>query len=241
MAEATQQTSRLLSLPGELRNRIYRFIAVHKQPIQITANHTDPEDDQLKFWPKAPALSFTCQTTYNDIKTIFFEENTFQFTEQALRENRLQMFRQQAGKSAEKLTAIKAVRILRIGYYGCTLRLTMKVIDGTVVLAGYVYDYINLPFGDAEARNGHEDEGTEEDPRRLCLDGIEEAAAASKGKLMTFLEEYLEVDGTWKGREPFLGICNTCKALSITCAQHRSRNPGELWNVWDTAAEQWRV
>lgn len=241
MAETNVQTSKLLSLPGELRNRIYRIIAVHQQPIQITADHTNPKDDRINFWPKAPALSFTCKTMYDDIKTIFFEENTFQFAEQTLRENRLQMFRQQAGKSAGKLRKISIVRIFGIGWFGCTIRFTAKVLDDTVVLAGYAYDYINVPFSALEEVNGHEDEGTDVRPRRMCLCRIKEAAAASDGELLAFLEKYLEVDGVWKSRKPFLGLCNTCARHSITCAHHRSRNPGEQWNVWDTTAGQWRL
>ena len=225
--------SRLLSLPGELRNRIYRLTATHPEPIQITADHDHPEDARIYFSPQAPALALACHMTYNDIRPIFFEENTFEFSEHALRENRLRTFRKQAGDSAEKLTAITIIRNFTMGFFKSTAQFTAQSTDAGVVLLDCSYYYENFPLG-CGTEGDSDDEG--EEYLDMCFCRLEKAAAASNGNVLAFLEEYLEIDGVWKGQKPFLSFCYQCKKQIITCRKDWRSNPGTLWSVWDTTS-----
>lgn len=65
-AHDASSTSRLQSLPAELRNRIYRETFNHDEPVTITSNHF-PE----------PALLRVCKQLRNEASPIFYGERTF--------------------------------------------------------------------------------------------------------------------------------------------------------------------
>ena len=58
----------LLGLPGELRNRIYRYVLVSDETI-----HIDPDCFQQ------PALLRTCTQVRNETSSIYYKENDFEF------------------------------------------------------------------------------------------------------------------------------------------------------------------
>lgn len=68
---AAEVKCRLLSLPAELRNRIYEMVVVHQQP--ITMSHR--RRHRLTRTP--PAITRTCQQIKNESLPIFYEWNTF--------------------------------------------------------------------------------------------------------------------------------------------------------------------
>ena len=53
-------------------------------------------------------------TVYEEVKSIHYEENEFQFTELALRLGRIRAFRKQAGSLASELTKVTIIRALGV-------------------------------------------------------------------------------------------------------------------------------
>lgn len=66
----SQQQSPLCTLPGELRNRIYRLVLVQSSVIL---------DVKILSTPTEPALLATCQRIRKEALNIFYSENTFHF------------------------------------------------------------------------------------------------------------------------------------------------------------------
>lgn len=64
----------LLTLPGELRNVIYRLVLLSDKRIKIDKTHR-----------KMPSLLRTCQQIYAEARSIYFGENSFQVTVRHLR------------------------------------------------------------------------------------------------------------------------------------------------------------
>ncbi|KAI6860594.1 hypothetical protein KC338_g6905 [Hortaea werneckii] len=64
----------LLTIPGELRNVIYRLVLVSEERIKVDKRHR-----------KMPPLLRTCQLVYAEARSIYFGENSFQVTVRHLR------------------------------------------------------------------------------------------------------------------------------------------------------------
>lgn len=60
----------LLSLPAELRNRIYRLALVQDAEIRIAPSHSPPPE---------PALLSTCRQVRGEARNIYYQDNTFLF------------------------------------------------------------------------------------------------------------------------------------------------------------------
>jgi hypothetical protein len=172
-----------------------------------------------------------CHIAYNDIRPIFFEEDTIEFSEHALRENRLQTFGKPAGDSAEKLTAITIVGDYTMGSFQSTAQFTAKTTHAGVVLSDWSYDYEHLP---QEYGSEDDSDGAGDNYHDICLCRVGKAAAASNSNLLSSLGKYLEIDGVWKRQKLFLGLCYKCRGQIITCRRDWCRNPGALWDIWDT-------
>ncbi|KAK3715088.1 hypothetical protein LTR37_007298 [Vermiconidia calcicola] len=75
-ASSQRPLSRLESLPGELRNTIYRYAVIEDSPV-IAANLVDK---QAKSWRShQPALSLTCKQIRDEVLPIYYSENAFTF------------------------------------------------------------------------------------------------------------------------------------------------------------------
>ncbi|KAK3686675.1 hypothetical protein LTR37_019606 [Vermiconidia calcicola] len=61
-----RKTCRLLALPGELRNKIWRYTLV--EPVKINVTTTGPGD---------PAVIRTCKSVRNEARAIYYRENDF--------------------------------------------------------------------------------------------------------------------------------------------------------------------
>jgi len=61
----------LLALPGEIRNRIYRYILIKPNPFAV----------KLQFSPRDTALLQVHKMVYKEASTIFYYENTFRIPE----------------------------------------------------------------------------------------------------------------------------------------------------------------
>ena len=64
--------SALLALPGEIRNRIYRYVLVKQSPFSI----------KLQFFPLDAALLRVNKQVYREASGIFYHENVFRFREE---------------------------------------------------------------------------------------------------------------------------------------------------------------
>ena len=210
MAEPEPQQSRLLSLPGEIRNRIYRLVAVHREPVHLTGS-AEPTDHNINFSPRLPGLALACQKTYDEIKRIYYEENTFNFTEYALRLERLTTFRLRAAQSASKVTVIKITRALGLGFFSCKLQFTIRLMDYGISLSEFSDEFVNtprpllLPNQGVNGVNG------------IChclVDKLVAKASKSALPLLDFVERCLFLDGKLEGdRAMQLGLCSRCDKL----------------------------
>lgn len=61
----------LLALPGEIRNRIYRYVLLKPKPFAV----------RLQFSPRDTALLLVNKQVYREASTIFYYENTFRIPE----------------------------------------------------------------------------------------------------------------------------------------------------------------
>lgn len=67
---STPSTSALLSLPPEMRNRIYRFALLHENDILTQTGSKPPAD---------PAILRTCRQLRNEASGIYYQENDIVF------------------------------------------------------------------------------------------------------------------------------------------------------------------
>lgn len=79
----------LLTLPGELRNEIYRHLYVSPTPLQasyrpILTPHQGNVAPPLKRFPREPALALACRQLRREAASLFYAENAFVFAQAAL-------------------------------------------------------------------------------------------------------------------------------------------------------------
>lgn len=181
--------SALLLLPGEIRNRIYRLVAVHPEPIRVLG-YSQLEDDNIMLTPRISGLAMTCQKTYDEIKRIYYEENVFNFTEYALRKERLKTFNIRAAESASKITAIKITRAISIGEFECITRFMIRRKGESIELSEFLDEFVNAP-PTLSHRDGYGTNGI-----CHCLIDVMAAKAAAMGLSLSplrFVDLYLFV------------------------------------------------
>ena len=205
MAGAVEQTSPFFRLPGELRNRIYRPLAVKQTPIYIWGI-SESNDAHLVWSPRVPPFMITCRAIYDEVASIYYEENSFHFTEYALTAKRLQIRRQRAGRSASKMTSITITRAFAIGPFGATLQFSAEMAAGKVGVEKSSSDFVNSPFPGPYPSSKVKD---------LCYCTIRDLAGRSKGSLLDFVEQYLDLDGIWKGEEAEVVRCPECRRCRV--------------------------
>lgn len=104
-AKPPQQIMTLLRLPGEIRNRIYRYAIVQDTPIVLYSTST--AYGRCKFFSNAICnLSSVCRTTREEVRSIFYEENTFTFTAATLSPAAVATFERVCGSSAGKISSV---------------------------------------------------------------------------------------------------------------------------------------
>ncbi|KAK5123190.1 hypothetical protein LTR85_003389 [Meristemomyces frigidus] len=107
----------LLTLPGELKNRIYRLAVVSGTAVVI-ASTTPYDDHELDRQPrgatitKTPALLRTCKQLRNEVHKIYFEEISFYFMNHIIYPEAITAFRRMAGTSAKTITSVKVIHPL---------------------------------------------------------------------------------------------------------------------------------
>lgn len=195
MAEPNEEeVSPFLKLPGEIKNRIYRLVAVRETPIQLTSQ---PKADEslLRSYPRPPGLMLACRTTYDELREIYYEENTFHFMEYALRPQHLKAFRERAGRSVKKLTSITVTRAYGLAYFGAKVQFTVTG-GKAITTSDFSASVVNNPPGSG---------------RSFCGCWLKYVASKWKGSLLDFLENYLRREGTWDGSKAMVDVCPFCR------------------------------
>ena len=122
-AQSDESASPLLKLPGELRNRIYCYASVSYTPISIEADHFN-----RLILPGTPPLMLTCRKLYHEIKRIYYEDNTFCFTDSALNSTVVKQFGIMCDESA---ACLKSLEVFHGGNHFALLWLKPK--DGVII------------------------------------------------------------------------------------------------------------
>ena len=203
---SAQLTCTLLALPAEIRNHIYRHVAVWPTPVQLTAMPNQDAIDTLRYYPKLPPLILACRTTNEEVKSIYYEENTFHFVEYALRYERIRKFKQRAGKYLNKIPAIVISRAFGVGMFGGRLQFTATLSSkGKILLEKFSSDVVNAPRENYMLP----------EVREICCCAIKRLVKIRKRSLMEFLEQYLDLDRMWRGRQASVALCGACGLCKV--------------------------
>ena len=218
MDESNHQGTGFLSLPGEIRNRIYRLIIVHQEPVKVFA-WPQTGNDAINFSPRIPALAVACHTTYKEIRTIFYQENTFRLTECSLRNKRLDTFRQRAGESAAKLKAIKITRNYRVdGMLAYMFSFTARATDTGTTVSDVSYRHLGTRIDNCD----------DFVISSVCLCKIQKLGESSTKPPLDFLEDYLEIGGRQPGGKQRVVYCMSCNKYGIVCDEYIQKHLGEI-------------
>ena len=147
-----------------------------------------------------------CRTVNAEIGAVYYEENTFHLTEHTLREAPLHRFRQLAGASAGKLRSVTITRAFKFRMFVGRLKFDTKIVKGKIEVDGFSSECCNGPVWYSEAR------------RTMCYCMILSLAKTWRGSLISFIEEYLEIDGMWKGKQAKAISCSRCKRSNVVQA-----------------------
>lgn len=176
MVRAKKRSSHVLHLPGDIRNQIYRHIAVSSAPIHVSAG-PQIDDGIIDYSSKATVLAFACHMTHHEVKSIYYGENTFHFTEYALRAKRLTTFRRQAGSSAPRITIIAVTRDAGVKWFAGKLQFSAKLVDGKIEVDNFMSDVVSGRIWDPQVKS--------ED---MCCCTVRYLARCWKGTLLGFLD-----------------------------------------------------
>lgn len=103
---------RFVNLPGEIKNRIYRCAVVSPSPILLRVhNRADTQRNMPDhaLLPYMPAIGRTCKEVRREVSGIYFEENTFTFTESTLNHAAIETFMKMSGDSAARTTKLNII------------------------------------------------------------------------------------------------------------------------------------
>ncbi|KAK5123191.1 hypothetical protein LTR85_003390 [Meristemomyces frigidus] len=76
---SNDQDSQLLKLPGEIRNRIYRYAILQDQPIQLPVAWNERNGYKIVNYRPAP-LTIACHKLHREVTPIYLAENNFCLT-----------------------------------------------------------------------------------------------------------------------------------------------------------------
>ena len=105
----------LQSLPGEIKNRIYRYTVVDEHSIRLSIRTTFDEDFNVSSCvkPAAPALGRVCRELRIRVNPIYYEENCFVFDDHSMKPDAQAAFRKMAGASAERINKLEIYDTVR--------------------------------------------------------------------------------------------------------------------------------
>lgn len=117
ITERNDLESPLLKLPGELRNRIYRYAVVQDTPAQlqiIETGKTTCTPRRFLHNKSLPPLALASRRLYDEVKPIYLVEETFCltnfFTQSVFLPEHVEHFRRMIGKHGDEITEVKINR-----------------------------------------------------------------------------------------------------------------------------------
>ena len=189
------EKSALFRLPGEIRNRIYRYVAVREEPVELRGCYGYYS---LHSVPRPPSLMSVCSTLFAEVKPIYYEENTFHFKNDAVGRDGQRIFRKRAGSSADKVISIAVSRYFGGHCYPHSMQFSVNK-QRTVTLT-------------VKVRGGN---------KMWCCCALQKAAEKRERSLIDFLEAYMmfernfnDLEGKcyqWRPR-----VCDTCGSRGIS-------------------------
>lgn len=243
--------AQLINLPGEIKNRIYRYAVVKSGAIllrvtedtasestKVITSHilitsANPDAVICRLLPGTPAPGQVCKEISNEVKSIYFRENIFTFTESTLNPQAVKAFRVMADESA------KHIRNIKVSHTWCLFRKAPSVV------AGYTF-YVRLTVSQENAgvsltysegsRMARRVTGGGNPGLQMCCCKIESLAVAvnkigakdsgNGSPLLGFLEQHASCyaatpqdNATWRqrneGDDYHACLCDTCDGLKM--------------------------
>ncbi|KAK4540579.1 hypothetical protein LTR36_009109 [Oleoguttula mirabilis] len=107
----TSGPKHILKLPPELRNYIYRLVAVSTTPTNVAATPAHLKDGKMyrALVHRRLPIALACKQLRREVLAVYFEENTFQIVTSALNIEALAIFGQLAGPSLKHITSFKVL------------------------------------------------------------------------------------------------------------------------------------
>lgn len=213
-----QSKTTLLDLPSEIRKEIYRHLAVFESAIHVATNNA--LYTAVKLIPGLPALTFVNRSIYDEVKSIYYEENAFTFRRNALQYEAL---RELARKHSRWINRITDVEISKYFYrrnsFRCELDFSVRNINGKFTLTDLTEDVGTCPISDGG-------EASRSVAVKACLCEVSSLARTWQSSLMAFVEACSEFEWTWKEEHAQLILCKECGGLEFTRAnQNMTRQP----------------
>lgn len=227
MAPKRRQKKNFFSLPGELRNKIYREVLIQNQGIimnqhryVISCSHTSTACtdifslDQMAREGPPPLLLATPQAG-KESASIYWQENTFCFAQDTLSEEHLNWFESLLGNHVKGLTKIGVSRHFKIGDADpIKIRMLVEIINGRIVIVRPKGEVRPFPgcAGFAKFRSPYTE------PCRCEVRRLAVACMPGQGKkpngyhLLNFMSKYVEMVRT-KAKSVYFETCNTCKSV----------------------------
>lgn len=185
-------------------------MAVSPTSVEISSHINKDSLSIIKCTPPVPALALACKLAYNEVRSIYYEENRFHFTKDGLRKRALEEFRRRAGRFADKITAITITRSFRCKTTMGLLEFTVKHQNGEIVIKDLTSSYYRRPLNPLIPAR-------EQPAGKLCSCNVYNLARGKRKPVLEFVEEYFEGDGTWKYGEVRVAIFGPCQS----CERHR--------------------
>ena len=132
---------------------------------------------------------------------MYYQENTFHFTEHVLRFERLLAFRRITGPSAQKLTSIMITRAFGVDSFAGRVDFSAKLMEDKVVMDDVTTSEI------ASCKSWISRALT----REVCCCRLFRLAATWEGSLLDLVEEYLRRDG----KQMRVAFCVACRMFRV--------------------------
>lgn len=104
----------LLTLPGEIKNRIFREVITDKYVYMVEFDERRLEPEKVRI--NLPALMRTCRTLRNEVGSVFYGENPFNFDISRHASRKLECFQRATAPFTKYITDVQAVLRTGNGY-----------------------------------------------------------------------------------------------------------------------------
>ena len=213
MRNTTYRRLNILDLPSEIRKEIYRHLTVHESAINIATNSANSTNKvfhtSVKLVPGLPLLTFTNRSIYDEVKSVYFQENTFTFRRNALQSEALRYLARKHGRWLDQVTSVEISQYFyRRNSFRCELDFKVEITSGRLALTDLTEDL-------------ETDVSNAEDPSKsvsvkACLCEVTSLARRWKFSLIAFVEACADFEWTWQEQHARVVLCDFCGGLELT-------------------------